>query len=282
MPRVFPLLLVFALVGCAADSQPQLISLQKSPPLSTANTKTVQNAVPVIHVFVALCDNVNQGIVPVSPSLGNGDNPQTNLYWGAAFGIKTFFNKNRSWARVQGVPSPADPRILERVVFKHARHDVILVADAYRGSEIKSATQNFLEASAGVAGEVIEVPLSRGTTTLGLGGAAKLVAYIGHNGLMDFQLNSVPKKRDDEKREAIILACASKGYFAEPLRNTGAKPLLWTTNLMAPEAYALSAAIDGWLNHETDEQIRMRAARAYASYQRIGLRGASGLFATGW
>jgi len=28
--------------------------------------------VKTIHVFVALCDNVNQGIVPVSKSLGNG------------------------------------------------------------------------------------------------------------------------------------------------------------------------------------------------------------------
>jgi len=51
------------------------------------------NSVPVIHVFVALADNVNQGIVPVSPSLGDGDNPKTNLYWGAAFGVKTFFAK---------------------------------------------------------------------------------------------------------------------------------------------------------------------------------------------
>jgi len=34
-------------------------------------------------VFVALADNFNQGIVPVSAKLGNGDNPKTNLYWGA-------------------------------------------------------------------------------------------------------------------------------------------------------------------------------------------------------
>ena len=115
-----------------------------------------------------------------------------------------------------------------------------------------------------------------------MGGSADLLAYIGHNGLMDFQLSSVPKKRDEEKREAIILACASKSYFTEPLRSTGAQPLLWTTNLMAPEAYILSAALDGWLNRETDEQIRLRGAKAYSTYQRIGLRGASGLFATGW
>jgi len=34
-----------------------------------------------IHVFVALCDNVNQGIVPVSAKLGNGQDIKGNLYW---------------------------------------------------------------------------------------------------------------------------------------------------------------------------------------------------------
>jgi len=33
-----------------------------------------------IHVFVALCDNEFQGIVPVPESLGNGKKYQTNLY----------------------------------------------------------------------------------------------------------------------------------------------------------------------------------------------------------
>lgn len=36
----------------------------------------------IIHVFVALADNVNQGIVPVPAKLGNGEDPVHNLYWG--------------------------------------------------------------------------------------------------------------------------------------------------------------------------------------------------------
>jgi hypothetical protein len=41
-------------------------------------------SVKTIHVFVALCDNKNQGIVPVPEKLGRGDDPDGNLYWGAA------------------------------------------------------------------------------------------------------------------------------------------------------------------------------------------------------
>ena len=237
-----------------------------------------------MHVFVALCDNINQGIVPVSETLGNGDDPQRNLYWGAAFGVKTFFTTNREWRLVDSkTPSRKSASVvLERSIFKHRTGDVFLVAEAYRGRYIQQATLDFLEAAAGVPGESIEVTVDGKKFELHTAGSASLMAYVGHDGLMDFQLDSFPTKRDEEKREAIILACASKNFFAEPLKATGAKPLVWTTNLMAPEAYILSAAIDGWLNHETDEQIRVRSARAYSQYQRIALKSASRLFATGW
>jgi len=228
-------------------------------------------------VFVALADNVNQGIVPVSASLGNGDNPATNLYWGAAFGIRTFFSKNKDWELLSVSPNPSTT-ILERCIFKHRRNQVVLVADGYRGKEISQTTWDFLEAAAGKPGEKLKAR----EVEFYNAGSADLVAYIGHNGLMDFKLQANPKRRDDRQRRAIILACASKQYFTDSLQTTGATPLLWTTNLMAPEAYVLSAAIDGWIKKESDEAIRLRAAEAYNKYQNCGVRAARALFATGW
>jgi hypothetical protein len=99
---------------------------------------------------------------------------------------------------------------------------------------------------------------------------------------MDFQLPRLPKKADDAERDAVVLACASKQYFAAPLREAGARPLLWTTNLMAPEAYVLGAALEGWLAGEAGGLVRERAAKAYHAYQNCGLRAARGLFASGW
>ena len=244
---------------------------------NSQSEKAAVNSVPVIHVFVALADNVNQGIVPVPASLGNGDNATTNLYWGAAFGIRTFFSRNKDWQLLSVKPNPS-AGILERCIFKHRHTSSLLVADAYRGKEISQATLDFLEAAAGKPGEKLEVGNMRFHTS----GSADLVAYIGHNGLMDFKLPSHPKLRDDRQRRAIILACASKQYFAPALQQSGATPLLWTTNLMAPEAYVLSAAIDGWMKKESDEQIRLRAADAYNKYQNCGVKAARALFATGW
>ena len=280
-----PLLLCLAGIGLAGCFASRGGSVSQTPPTQIANPKTVsvapQNSVPVVHVFVALCDNVNQGIVPVSASLGNGESPATNLYWGAAFGIDTFFRKSKNWELV-AVPESLQPAIMQRLVFKHKTKGVLLVADAYRGKEIRQATVDFLEAAAGTPSEELSIQSNCESLKFYPGGSAAVVAYIGHNGLMDFSLGATPQKRDDQKRQAIILACTSKQYFSGALKDTGASPLLWTTNLMAREAYVLSAALDGWMNHETDEQIRNRAAKAYHTYQNCGLNAALSLFATGW
>jgi hypothetical protein len=71
-----------------------------------------------IHVFVALTDNQNQGIVPVPTRLGNGLYPVHNLYWGAAAGVKTFFPRSSDWVLLNGAEKPK-PAVLERCVFKH-------------------------------------------------------------------------------------------------------------------------------------------------------------------
>jgi len=54
----------------------------------------------VVHVFVALDDDQHQGVIPVPPALGNGRDPQRNLYWGAAYGVKTYFKASEDWELV--------------------------------------------------------------------------------------------------------------------------------------------------------------------------------------
>lgn len=245
------------------------------------NGTKIKNESRVIHVLVALCDNENQGIVPVPPAIGNGEDAARNLYWGAMFGVKSFFMKKKEWQLLSEINRPTDA-ILERLVFKHKSKNVYMVADAYRGIEIKRTTIDFFASSAGLMNDAVEIKDGDKTFKLGINGNADLIAYIGHDGLMDFQLKESFAKQDDKARDTIMLACISKSYFAEHLRKTGANPLLWTTGLMAPEAYVLHAAIEGWINKEDGEQVRSRAAAAYHSYQKCGLKAAHRLFATGW
>jgi hypothetical protein len=235
--------------------------------------------VRTVHVFVALADNEQQGIVPVPAKLGNGEDPEHNLDWGSAFGVRAFFSRSADWARVKCGEKPKD-EVLERRVFKHRSGKAYL--DAYRGTEIRYAIVDFLDASSGDGTEVLDLPGETGQVRLAIDGGANLVAYVGHDGLMDFRLSKFPQKNHDIHRDALVLACASKQYFADAVRATGAYPLLWTTGLMAPEAYTLKGALEGWVAGEKSEEMRDRAASAYDQYQRCGLRAAHRLLASGW
>jgi hypothetical protein len=231
-----------------------------------------------IHVFVALCDNKYQGIVPVPAGIGNGQNPKTNLYWGAGYGIKSFFaTKSKDWKLISSQADTAH-HILERILFKHRTKDIYLLADAYDGKYIKQTTIDFLNASAGKN----KLAVKAGDKEVLFGGAANLVSYIGHDGLMDFTLSQVFRKEEGNKKDAIILACYSKNYFSQHLKNTGASPLVWTTGLMAPEAYTLHDAIHEWTEDKPIGDIRLAAANAYSKYQKCGTKAAMRLLVSGW
>ncbi len=114
------------------------------------------------------------------------------------------------------------------------------------------------------------------------GGKANLIYDVGHDGLMDFGLSDTYINTDSLKRDIIILACYSKEYFSPHLRRANINPLVWTTGLMCPEAYTVHDAITGYLNKETNEQIRSRAAKAYSTYQKCTEKAARYLLVTGW
>jgi hypothetical protein len=249
--------------------------------LSAPNSAYPADAPRVAHVFVALADNQNQGIVPVPAKLGNGRDPANNLYWGAAFGVKSYFRTSPGWELIQ-CGAGAKPAVLERCVFKNRESNFYLVADAYEGSQIRQAVTDFLSAAARIEKETLSVKTKSGEFRLEIGGASEVVTYMGHDVFMDFAIPKISGNKDGHGPKAIVLACASKSYFGPYLRETGGDPLLWTTGLMAPEAYTLRAALEGLIAGENGEKIRQRAAQAYDNYQKCGLHAAQKLFATGW
>jgi hypothetical protein len=229
-----------------------------------------------VHVFVALADNAHQGIVKVPDALGNGDDPAGNLYWGAMYGVKTFFQKSAAWEPI-AVDSPLPAGVLERRAFRHAKTGALLLADAYKGSEIKRAVVDFLSAAGGGrAGR-----LDAAGRTARIRGGADLVVYVGHNGLMDFSLEDGAVQGTGTGRDAIVLACKSKPYFGPWLQRLNANPVLLTTGFMAPEAYTLHDALESWIAGAPPATVREKAAAAYHQYQKCGLNGARRLFDAG-
>lgn len=245
---------------------PLLFVLLAATTLAPVQERMKSDEVLVAHVVVALCDAETQGVVP-PPNLEtcDGDVPGKNLYWGALYGVKTHLRRSADWKVVTGEPAPEG--VLERAVYEATLDrggktvTARIIADAYRGSDMKKAIQQFFRYTAGYDTD------------------AHVVAFVGHNGLMDFDLPEVPKaKKDAKARASIVLACASAPYFEAALKKAGAPPLLLTTGLMAPEAYTLEDAIESWFSGHSAADVHEAAAKAYDRYQKCGMRGARGLF----
>lgn len=278
--RLYLYILLCIITSCNANTQATQPASSKQTEESKAPLPSqviYHNKYKVIHVFVALCDNLHQGIQPVPKGIGNGQEPETNLYWGCDYGVKAWFKNKTSWKLVATVHNIA-PHVLERCVFMEPAQHAYIVADAYDGAYIKQTMADFANAAAGNNSNIVVY----NHDTLGINGNAAMIAYIGHEGLMDVRLDSFPAQHDARKRDAVILACESKQYWAKAIQKSGANPLLWTTQLMCPEAYTLHAAVTGWLNNESAEQIHLRASQAYSKYQSCSVKAASYLLATGY
>ena len=222
-----------------------------------------------IHVFVALCDNATQGIAPVGERIGNGDDPENNLYWGCSDGLPKYFGKSADWKLVAKESDVSD-HILRRVVFRHTATEALLLADAYRGSQIRQCISDFLSAAAG--------KFSTKSQSTEFGGASDLVAYIGHNGLMEQTIPEPTQIDVKRKRDAMVLCCRSHVHFHDLLRRNGARPILTTQQLMYPGSFALHAALEGWLKKESLAQLRNRAGKAMAKNQKISVKAATNIF----
>ncbi len=213
-----------------------------------------------VTVFVILCDNKSQGIAPVGKMIGNGDDAANNLYWGCTDALKSYFTKSAKWKRTKAT-KPEDKDILESCEFQHLRGDTTLVAHAYRGTAMKRCLEDFFKATREA-------------------GKDELVAFIGHNGLMDTEVD-LPAfaKEGDERSSSIVLCCLSKSYFNHRLESYNSRPLLLTSQLMYPGSFLLHDSIEVWRKNGSRAEHRAAAGQAYAKNQKISVRAATGVFA---
>ncbi|MGE9312032.1 hypothetical protein ACLOAU_10310 [Niabella sp. CJ426] len=261
-------------IGCHAtpSGERKIATLNAPLAIEPAYDTTQKN----IHILVALCDNKYQGIVPVPAKIGNGQDPDNNLYWGCGYGVRTYFKKSSNWTFIKTLKGQGVK--MQRLVFKHKQKNSYLIADAYNGMYIKDCTVDFLKSCSGQLKDVLDVDGKH----IGINGNASLLAYVGHDGLMDFSLSESFRNADGRKRDAIMLACISKKYFAPHLSQTQARPLIWSTGLMSPEAYTLHDALNAYLDKQSPEAIRTAAAKAYAKYQKCSEKAARNLLVTGF
>jgi hypothetical protein len=233
-----------------------------------------------VHVLVPLCDNKNQGIVPTSESLGNGLSLRSNLYWATSKGMKRYFKEHKDWTLISSQLDPNE-HALERVIFESKLSNgtmIRMVIDAYRGDRMKECLEHYF---ASLAGKLTHANTVEGRE-IALYGNADLLAFNGHNGLMDTDVDIV-QNTDGMQRDAVAIACISHDYFLPYLEASGSYPLVMTRSLLYPGAPVMEEVVKRWAQLQTNELIRQGAGDGYYRMKpKSGVNGARNMFKTGW
>jgi hypothetical protein len=209
-----------------------------------------------VAVFVALCDNASQGIIPVPARIGDGNKPEDNLYWGCTEGLPTCLKASKSWKLIKK-ETPDDKRILERCTFTDTAGTLELTIEGWRGSEIGACLSAF--------------------ETALVSGNHDLCAYIGHNVLMDRLIEPLAR-RAAKPVDAIVLCCQSSAYFQKRLLDLGARPVLLTAQFMYPGGFLLRDTLPLWAKGGSLADLRSAAGASYARNQKISTKAGTGVF----
>ncbi|WP_246357506.1 hypothetical protein [Pyxidicoccus fallax] len=230
-----------------------MLSLVAAPPATEV----------AIEVFVPLCDSAL-----IACGRGGAGDPRSleaNLYWGAAYGAERFLSRATGFTVRSREDGPSGSAVLRELVIERAaargERPVRLLLRAYAGDRIDTALEDFLRAAAGAS-------------------QADLVVWAGHDRLMDRSPPEIPPLPGATPRPVAVLACMSEQYFGPVLQPLGARPVVLTRTMMAPEAYLLEALASAAARHGPSDTAALRTAlvEAYARYQRITRRSASSVF----
>jgi hypothetical protein len=269
------------------------IQNKQQKPWSEASPETsehVRRGGPLVtFVVVPLCSN--DQIDCGSSVAGRPGDLSKNIYWGAVFGQRRFFErKNSGWTLVEvtrPAPGNEDP-LLERAVFKRK------ISLAAWSTTASGATTEQIVVFQAVHGASIDRALSLFWSVATEGGRVRfhdgekdrdepihVAGYAGHNRLMDAdaKLPPPPPKERSRPIPSFVVACSSEPHFGAALRSAGSDTLVMTRNLMAPEGYVLDAITKTLGENAPREHVRRRAIEAYAKWQSISTAEASSIFA---
>jgi hypothetical protein len=235
----------------------------------------------VVEAHVPLCDN--DVLRCGNARLGDGDRADGNLYWATSGGFRGWFGRRGSgWTQVLVAPAP-QPDVVELRVWRRwvspsgrlrargvrRRFPVYVVAHAWRGESIESAMAAYAADLFAGDGEsdVRRIKLADGTE-LRAGGAARVVAFVGHNGWMgvgDFRWPGPPSGRPPPRRGTIAVACLTQSYLVPAVPSERRVPLLFTRSLLFAGAHSFEGAVTAFAQGSDLAGIRDAAARAYAA-----------------
>jgi hypothetical protein len=152
--------------------------------------------------------------------------------------------------------------------------DVYVVVHGWRGTAIDRALTAYAREVSGLDPRSIALPDG---TTVAAGGDAHLVAYSGHNRLMDLDDFSWPAPATTA-HGAIAVACLTADYMEDKVPAATRVPLLMTRDFLFANAAPVEAVVLAFARGKGYAAMRKDAATAYAGVQKREVRRVFGAF----
>jgi hypothetical protein len=222
-----------------------------------------------------------------------GDDPDQNLYWATAGGLAATL-RAAGWRRL-AIEHFATGDLAVRAIWrKHlasggelrargapAGVDAYIVGLGYRGSEIRKAMTDYLQAVNRDDEHTWEVADVR----LRAGGLSQIVGYIGHDYFYDVDdarpLLALRNGDGVLHKGTFALSCTGHRLIRPAIRRGNAHILILNRTLGFPGAWTAEAIVTAIVAGRDARAIHRQAAAAFARGQGVALATALGAFAYG-
>ncbi len=227
-------------------------------------------------VHVGLADHSSS---TVASRFGDGDDPATNLCWGALFGVETHLANAGGWGRAFTDDGDGG-EIVRRVVFHRVAEpteawlslgvtspfDVYVLANAWPSRSIVAAMEQPLRDAMTDA----ETLMSVDGIDIAFGAASAVVGYFGHNLMLDEYwdpFESLVVGEHPHQAGVFYLCSRSAVVLHQAVVDHGLYSVLFVRDPVVPEAYLLDGMLKAIVLGELADGVLDGAAEAYSQYQ---------------
>lgn len=265
------------------------ITIGESPPASKPTAHEAidfESSLPrLIHeqgylsvtVHVALYDDGRNR----KRGLGDGSNPDANMYWGSRYGVDVHLTKDAGWTRVFKDRGD-ERRMIRRSVFHRridtndawlartveAPFDLYLLAVAWPNSRSVEATEQPLREA--LCGESTVISIDGRDIEFGAGSV--ITGFLGQNRLLtdywDPFAALVGCKTPERQMGLFYISPRSAVLLHKPTLDHGLYSVLFARETITPEAYLLSGMLEGLASGELGDSFVTQAVKSYAKYQK--------------
>jgi len=204
----------------------------------------------------------------------DGNDPQHNLYWGAGYGMYHAFKKLFGWRLVgeEKDKMAVFKKVFTPNAFWQERgvkkpFEMYVVFNLYRSNDIVEGYRDFAQNLFGNRAQRITLKDGR---VIEAGSQSRIVGYVGHMTLQGKKaIKAVRNSQSTNSSEAkgvFMTSCLSAPIFSREVLDENNFGLLFTTSLLAPEAYVQNALFDAIARGARGDKISRGVASAYADY----------------